>query len=74
MSAMRSLSVPVLLEFQQVASDIRRQRADLHARLRTLAMLRADTDKLILESRTRIAQSRALLETHGKGLRNDIKG
>ncbi len=58
---MRSLSNSTLMEFQEVADDIRRQRADLEARLALLATLRAETDKLISESKARIEQSKAVL-------------
>jgi hypothetical protein len=48
--------------FQLVASEFRRECAELDARMKRLDSLRAETDKLIAESNARIARSLAVLE------------
>ena len=53
---------PLLAKFQLAASELRRDRADLHTRLDGLSRLCAETDKLIAESKARIARSLALLD------------
>ena len=52
----------ILSQFQLAASELRRDRADLHARLDRLSRLCAETDKLIAESKARIARSLELVD------------
>ncbi len=59
---MRDLSNSPLLELQQIASDIRRERADLEARLKHAAKLCAETKTLIAQSRQCLEHSAAVLD------------
>ena len=49
-------------EFRRAASELRRDREDLDARLERLSRLSAETDRLIAESKGRIARSLALVD------------
>ncbi len=60
--AMQQHSNSALEEFRKVARDVRRKRADVDATLERLAELRAETDKIIADSKVRIARSLAALE------------
>jgi hypothetical protein len=51
-----------LSQFQLAASELRRDREDLEARLERLSRLCSETDKLNAQSRARIARSVALLD------------
>lgn len=51
---MDNLANEMLLAFKQEASAIRRERADLEARLAGLSGIRAETEKLLAESKKRI--------------------
>jgi hypothetical protein len=51
---MDNLANEMLLAFKQEASAIRRERADLEARLARLSAIRAETEKLLAESKKRI--------------------
>jgi ABC-type transporter Mla subunit MlaD len=59
---MHDPSDSTLLEFQQIASDIRRERTDLEARLERLSKLCAETKTLIARSRQSIDHSVAVLD------------
>jgi hypothetical protein len=50
----QNISFKTLLAFRQEASAIRRERADLEARLAGLSGIRAETEKLLAESKKRI--------------------
>ncbi len=52
----------LLSQFQLAASELRRDRTDLDARLRRLEKLCAETDMLLAESNARISQSLAVIE------------
>jgi hypothetical protein len=52
---MDNLANETLLAFKQQASAIRRERADLEARLARLSAIRAETEKLLAQSKKRIA-------------------
>jgi hypothetical protein len=59
---MDDLTNEMLLRFKQEASAIRRERADLEARLTRLSAIRADTEKLLADSKKRIDGLLGLLD------------
>jgi hypothetical protein len=59
---MTRISGSPLSKFQLSASELRRDRVELHARLERLSRLCAETDKLNAESKARIARSLAVLD------------
>ena len=59
---MNGSSKSPLSEFQQIVSDIRRERADLEARLARLSRICAETKELMARSRQSIDHSLAILE------------
>jgi len=59
---MADLSNSALLELQQIASDLRRERTDLEARLAHAAKLCAETKTLIAQSRQSLEHSAAVLD------------
>jgi hypothetical protein len=56
-------SSSALSQFQLAASELRRDRADLNARLDRLSRLCAETEKLIAESKARIVRSLAVVDS-----------
>ncbi len=54
---MAQASSSVFSEFQLVASEFRRDCADLDARMKRLESLRAETDKLRAESNARLSRA-----------------
>ncbi len=49
-------------EFQQTVRDLRRDRLELEARLTRLSKMRAETSKLLAESKIRLEQSMAAVD------------